>query len=177
YHPGARLVFADGTPDILAYPRDRDAWGRLCRLLTRGNLRAEKGECILYRDDLLEHIDGLELIVMETSTWELASPPAFRKPPPPPRRKPGRRPDFGWSQVRRKKRAQTISSRSCATPPKAACGSPPTCSIAAVTARGSSGVLRSRAKPACRSSPSTTCSITTPTGENCRTCSPASANI
>ncbi|HET9903245.1 MAG TPA: PHP domain-containing protein, partial [Xanthobacteraceae bacterium] len=41
YHPGARLVFADGTPDILAYPRDRAAWGRLCRLLTRGNLRAE----------------------------------------------------------------------------------------------------------------------------------------
>ena len=81
YHPGARLVFADGTPDILAYPRDRGAWGRLCRLLTRGNLRAEKDECILYRDDLLEHIEGLELIVMETSTWELASPPVLRKPP------------------------------------------------------------------------------------------------
>src|SRR5262245_60512861 len=80
YHPGARLVFADGTPDILAYPRDRAAWGRLCRLLTRGNLRAEKGECILYRDDLLEHIDGLELIVMETSTWEHPSPPFLRKP-------------------------------------------------------------------------------------------------
>src|SRR5919106_5986280 len=74
YHPGARLVFADGTPDILAYPRDRVAWGRLCRLLTRGNLRAEKGECILYRDDLLEHIEGLELIVMEASTWEPRSP-------------------------------------------------------------------------------------------------------
>jgi error-prone DNA polymerase len=79
YHPGARLVFADGTPDILAYPRDRTAWGRLCRMLTRGNLRAEKGECILYRDDLLEHIDGLELIVMETSTWEHRSPPFLRK--------------------------------------------------------------------------------------------------
>ena len=36
YHPGARLVFADQTPDILAYPRDRPAWGRLCRLLTHG---------------------------------------------------------------------------------------------------------------------------------------------
>src|SRR5262249_32645787 len=32
-------------------------------------------------DDLLEHIDGLELIVMETSTWELASLPVLRKPP------------------------------------------------------------------------------------------------
>jgi error-prone DNA polymerase len=80
YHPGARLVFADGTPDILAYPRDRAAWGRLCRLLTRGNLRAEKGECILYLDDLLEFVDGLELIVMERSTWELASLPFRRKP-------------------------------------------------------------------------------------------------
>ncbi|MEX0590183.1 MAG: error-prone DNA polymerase, partial [Xanthobacteraceae bacterium] len=68
YHPGARLVFADGAPDILAYPRDRPAWGRLCRLLTRGNLRAEKGECILYLDDLLDHVEGLELIVMPECT-------------------------------------------------------------------------------------------------------------
>src|SRR5215813_1461300 len=80
YHPGARLVLADGTPDILAYPRDRPAWGRLCRLLTRGKLRAEKGECILYLDDLIEHVDGLDLVVMETSTWEHASPPFLRWP-------------------------------------------------------------------------------------------------
>jgi len=75
YHPGARLVFADGTPDILAYPRDRAGWGRLCRLLTRGNLRAEKGDCILLLDDLIEYIDGLELVVMETSTRDVAAPP------------------------------------------------------------------------------------------------------
>ena len=75
YHPGARLVFADGTPDILAYPRDRAGWGRLCRLLTRGNLRAEKGDCILYREDLLEHAEGLELIVMPACTRDC--PPAF----------------------------------------------------------------------------------------------------
>ena len=37
---GARLVFADGTPDILAYPTDRAAYGRLCRLLSLGKLRA-----------------------------------------------------------------------------------------------------------------------------------------
>ncbi len=64
YHPGARLTFADGTPDILAYPRDRAAWGRLTRLLTVGNLRAEKGDCILRLDDLLAHSFGLELIAM-----------------------------------------------------------------------------------------------------------------
>ena len=64
YHPGARLVFADGTPDILAYPRDRAGWGRLTRLLTVGNLRGQKGDCILHIDDLLAHIFGLELVVM-----------------------------------------------------------------------------------------------------------------
>jgi len=64
YHPGARLVFADGTPDILVYPRDRAGWGRLCRLLTLGNLRAKKGGCILQLDDLLAHSEGLELVAM-----------------------------------------------------------------------------------------------------------------
>ena len=43
YHPGARLVFCDGAPDILAYPRDRAGWGNLCRMLTAANMRGEKG--------------------------------------------------------------------------------------------------------------------------------------
>jgi len=42
---GARLIFADGTPDILAYPQNRAAWGRLTRLLTVGKSRGEKAEC------------------------------------------------------------------------------------------------------------------------------------
>ena len=66
YHPGARLCFADGTPDILAYPSDRAGWGRLTRLLTVGNLRGEKGECILALDDLIAHSFGLELVVMDS---------------------------------------------------------------------------------------------------------------
>jgi error-prone DNA polymerase len=61
---GARLVFSDGTPDILAYPKDRAAWGRLTRLLSMGKLRAEKGDCLLGLADLLEFIEGLNLIVM-----------------------------------------------------------------------------------------------------------------
>ena len=67
---GARLVFCDGTPDILVYPRDRAAYGRLCRLLTRGNLRAAKGTCLLTRDDLLAHIEGQQIVVMPASTRE-----------------------------------------------------------------------------------------------------------
>ena len=61
---GSRLVFADGTPDIIAYPTDRRAWGRLCRLLSLGNLRAKKGECHLYFDDLLEWGAGMVFIVL-----------------------------------------------------------------------------------------------------------------
>ncbi|MEP4112492.1 MAG: PHP domain-containing protein, partial [Nitratireductor sp.] len=41
YHPGCRLVFADATPDVLAYPQDRRGWGHLCRLLSEANMRAE----------------------------------------------------------------------------------------------------------------------------------------
>ncbi len=33
---GARLSFRDDTPDLLCYPQDRAAWGRLTRLLTVG---------------------------------------------------------------------------------------------------------------------------------------------
>jgi error-prone DNA polymerase len=65
YHPGARLVFSDATPDILAYPIDRAAWGRLCRLLSQGNLRANsKGTCDITEADLMEWGEGLQLAVM-----------------------------------------------------------------------------------------------------------------
>ncbi|MBN8553279.1 MAG: error-prone DNA polymerase [Caulobacterales bacterium] len=61
---GTRLAFTDGTPDILAYPQTRTGWGRLCRLLTRGNLRGRKGECLLQLSDLEADTEGLLLIVM-----------------------------------------------------------------------------------------------------------------
>jgi error-prone DNA polymerase len=65
---GTRLVFIDGTPDILVYPRDRSAYGRLCQLLTRGKrgddiTRIEKGECHLKFDDLLEFAEGQLLVL------------------------------------------------------------------------------------------------------------------
>ncbi len=60
---GARLVFRDGTPDILVYPADRAAYGRLTRLLTIGNRRAPKGECWLDIGDFLDHAEGQQVIV------------------------------------------------------------------------------------------------------------------
>ncbi|KRA95710.1 hypothetical protein ASD83_18895 [Devosia sp. Root685] len=52
YLVGVRLAFADGTPDIVAYPSDRVSYGRLCKLLTIGNHRGEKGNPTLFFDDL-----------------------------------------------------------------------------------------------------------------------------
>ncbi|MEO1702886.1 MAG: error-prone DNA polymerase [Pseudomonadota bacterium] len=53
YQPGARLVFLDETPDMLAYPKNRMGWGHLCRLLTKANLRGEKGAPMVLRDDVI----------------------------------------------------------------------------------------------------------------------------
>jgi error-prone DNA polymerase len=68
FAPGARLSFDDGvTPDILVFPKDRAAWGRLTRLLSIGKRRTQKGECLLGLPDLLDFIEGQNLIVMPPS--------------------------------------------------------------------------------------------------------------
>ena len=71
---GARLTFRDGTPDLLCYPRDRAAWGRLTRLLTVGKGRVPHGDtgdaakatnrCFLYYADLVEHGEGQILLAV-----------------------------------------------------------------------------------------------------------------
>jgi error-prone DNA polymerase len=71
---GSRLAFMDDTPDILVYPRDREAYGRLCQLLTRGKRGddTEKGECHLELDDILEFAEGQLLVVMLSHRFEAA---------------------------------------------------------------------------------------------------------
>ncbi|QQL51531.1 error-prone DNA polymerase [Mucilaginibacter ginkgonis] len=61
--PACRLQLLDG-PDLLAYPLDITAWGRLCALLSKGNLRTEKGKCELYKQDVYEHAEGIKFIVI-----------------------------------------------------------------------------------------------------------------
>lgn len=73
FHPGARLVFSDGVPDILAYPRDRAGWGRLCRMLTVANMRGEKGDPDLKLRDLWRWGDGMSLALL----FDLAQPPSL----------------------------------------------------------------------------------------------------
>jgi error-prone DNA polymerase len=67
---GARLVFADGTPDIVAYPATRYGWGRLTRLLSLGNRRATKGGCLIGIGDLIAHHQDLMLIVLPESSFD-----------------------------------------------------------------------------------------------------------
>ena len=60
---GTRLVTTDGF-EVLAYPTDRAAYGRLCRLLTAGNLAAKKGECHLTFEQILGASEGQMLIAI-----------------------------------------------------------------------------------------------------------------
>jgi error-prone DNA polymerase len=47
---------------LLAYPIDRDGYGRLSRLLSLGKMRAEKGECALSLSDVAAHQEGIAFI-------------------------------------------------------------------------------------------------------------------
>ena len=69
---GCRLSFRD-APDILAYPIDRAAYGRLCTLLTVGRRRARKGEC---------HIDYVEFVALKEGFLAIVVPPLSPHPNP-----------------------------------------------------------------------------------------------
>ncbi|AWA30752.1 error-prone DNA polymerase [Flavobacterium magnum] len=60
---GCHLELLDGSP-LLAYPTDKDAYARLSGLLSAGNLRAEKGECHLYKADVYQYAEGLKFIAL-----------------------------------------------------------------------------------------------------------------
>jgi error-prone DNA polymerase len=64
---GTRLVTVDGF-EVLAYPTDRTAYGRLCRLLTVGNLKAKKGECHLSFDEVFAASEGQIFIALPPET-------------------------------------------------------------------------------------------------------------
>jgi error-prone DNA polymerase len=82
---GARLVFSDGTPDIAVFPEDRTAYGRLVRLLTLGNRRAPKGECLIGLEDLIAHSEGLLAVVIASERAEQAGKPSVPSHPSDPR--------------------------------------------------------------------------------------------
>ena len=60
---GARLVLQSGV-EIACLPTNRAAYGRLCQLLTAGNLRAPKAECHLWLDDVMRFGEGQIFIAL-----------------------------------------------------------------------------------------------------------------
>ena len=73
---GARLVLMCGT-QLLAYPRDRDAYARLSTLLSKGKMSdvdggwQQKGETHLTLEMLAAHAEGVQLIVMPPEQLEV----------------------------------------------------------------------------------------------------------
>jgi error-prone DNA polymerase len=65
--PGCWLDLLDGL-SLLAYPTTIKAWANLCSLLSTGNLRAEKGECHLYKTDVFQYREGLHFIAIPPET-------------------------------------------------------------------------------------------------------------
>lgn len=61
--PACRLSLLDG-PGLLAYPTSKEGYAQLSGLLTEGNLRAEKGECHLYKADVYRYAGGIKFIMI-----------------------------------------------------------------------------------------------------------------
>jgi error-prone DNA polymerase len=70
---GCRLDLTD-APSLLAYPRDREAYGRLSRLLSLGKMRAKKGECEIALADVAEHSEGVAFIAWPGDDFEARLP-------------------------------------------------------------------------------------------------------
>src|SRR4051812_4873094 len=73
---GCRLDLTD-APSLLAYPIDREGYGRLSRLLSLGKMRADKGECDLSLSDVAAHQDGIAFIAWpgdDVTAFELGLP-------------------------------------------------------------------------------------------------------
>jgi error-prone DNA polymerase len=69
---GAEVTLADSGP-VLLWAMNREGYGQLCRLLTRGRRLAPKGECHLAFEDVAEHSDGLLVGVLLPQAGDLSS--------------------------------------------------------------------------------------------------------
>ncbi|WP_439625030.1 error-prone DNA polymerase [Shinella sp.] len=69
---GCRLDLVDGM-SLLVYPTDRDAYGRLCRMLTIGKKRAGKGKCHLDWSDVVDWNEGLIAVLVPDEADETAA--------------------------------------------------------------------------------------------------------
>jgi error-prone DNA polymerase len=65
--PACRLDLLDG-PSLLAYPTSREGYAQLSALLSKGNLRTEKGQCHLYRQDVYAHAKDILFVAVMPDT-------------------------------------------------------------------------------------------------------------
>jgi error-prone DNA polymerase len=65
--PGCRLDLADG-PGLLAFPININGYSTLSNLLSKGNLRTEKGKCDLYKADVFECTGNIIFIAIPPSS-------------------------------------------------------------------------------------------------------------
>ncbi|MEM9645089.1 MAG: PHP domain-containing protein, partial [Planctomycetota bacterium] len=61
------------APAMVIWPTDRAAYGRLCRLLSRGRLRCEKGKCEIRWRDIVELNEGWLVGVLPVEASVVAS--------------------------------------------------------------------------------------------------------
>lgn len=59
---GSKIIMQDGL-SVLVYPINLKGYTQLCELLSRGNIRTEKGKCELYKEDLFELLHDCILIM------------------------------------------------------------------------------------------------------------------
>ncbi|MEP4195028.1 MAG: error-prone DNA polymerase [Aliishimia sp.] len=67
--PAARICCSDAPP-MTVLPTDRLAWGRLCRLISTGRLRADKGSCDLQLADVLAQVAGQVILIWPEAGWQ-----------------------------------------------------------------------------------------------------------
>lgn len=69
--PACRLDLLDG-PSLLAYPTNKLGYANLSGLLSEGNLRAEKGECHVYKADVYRYAAGIKFIAVPPNVLNAA---------------------------------------------------------------------------------------------------------
>lgn len=67
--PACRINLLDGH-SLLAYPTTKEGYANLSGLLTEGNLRAEKGDCHLYKADVYKYANAIKFILIPPDTLD-----------------------------------------------------------------------------------------------------------
>ena len=60
--PGSKLQLIDGF-EVTVLPKSRKGWGTLCRCLSKGRLRNNKGLCDLVINEIIEELDEVVLLI------------------------------------------------------------------------------------------------------------------